>query len=331
MLPAAGPDRRAAAHGRRRLDRRRQVDAGQLAGRGRVSEPGVLRPTTRSPVLVHNPDDADWFDQERILPDLARTSRATADPGALQLVAADGDARGPGHPGRARHRLGRVERNRSLAAQLLAAADLWLFVTSAARYADQVPWDFLKRPPSAAPRSPSCSTGPRPARSPRSAATWPGCSTTRGLQGLAAVHRRRGAGWTSTGLLPPTPSRTSAAGSTARRRRRGARTAWCGRRSTARCAPIGPTHLRRRRRAARRRPTCARGCERDVDDAYDRPSPRSTSGSADGTLLRGEVLARWQEFVGTGELLRALETEGRAGCATGSPTRSRASRSRPSG
>ncbi len=32
-----------------------------------------------------------------------------------------------------------------LAAQLLAAADLWLFVTSAARYADQVPWDFLRK------------------------------------------------------------------------------------------------------------------------------------------------------------------------------------------
>ncbi len=38
-----------------------------------------------------------------------------------------------------------MERNRSLAAQLLAAADLWLFVTSAARYADQVPWGFLKQ------------------------------------------------------------------------------------------------------------------------------------------------------------------------------------------
>jgi hypothetical protein len=36
----------------------------------------------------------------------------------------------------------------------------------------------------------------------------------------------------------------------------------------------------------------------EVDDA-----------SADGTLLRGEVLARWQEFVGTGELLRSLETK----------------------
>ena len=44
-----------------------------------------------------------------------------------------------------------------------------------------------------------------------------------------------------------------------------------------------------------------------------RPRPttrRSTAiaqASADGTLLRGEVLARWQEFVGTGELLKSLE------------------------
>ena len=28
---------------------------------------------------------------------------------------------------------------------------------------------------------------------------------------------------------------------------------------------------------------------------------------ADGTLLRGEVLARWQEFVGTGELMKSIE------------------------
>ncbi|HYN95810.1 MAG TPA: ABC transporter, partial [Pilimelia sp.] len=36
-------------------------------------------------------------------------------------------------------------------------------------------------------------------------------------------------------------------------------------------------------------------------------------GLRDGTLLRGEVLARWQEFVGTGELLRTLEARiGRA-------------------
>src|SRR6476620_5622166 len=43
----------------------------------RVTEPGVLRPTTRSPVLVHHPDDAHWFGQDRILPDLERTDRPT--------------------------------------------------------------------------------------------------------------------------------------------------------------------------------------------------------------------------------------------------------------
>ena len=37
------------------------------------------------------------------------------------------------------------ERNRVLAAHLLAAADLWLFVTTAARYADAVPWGLLRQ------------------------------------------------------------------------------------------------------------------------------------------------------------------------------------------
>src|SRR5437868_15000742 len=41
----------------------------------RVTEPGVLRPTTRSPVLVHNPADAGWFGQDRLLPDLERVQR----------------------------------------------------------------------------------------------------------------------------------------------------------------------------------------------------------------------------------------------------------------
>jgi hypothetical protein len=46
----------------------------------------------------------------------------------------------------------------------------------------------------------------------------------------------------------------------------------------------------------------------DVGQAYDRAAREVDDASADGSLLRGEVLARWQEFVGTGELLRSLET-----------------------
>ncbi len=37
-----------------------------------VSLPGILRPTTRSPVLVHHPDDVAWFAGQRVLPGLAR-------------------------------------------------------------------------------------------------------------------------------------------------------------------------------------------------------------------------------------------------------------------
>ena len=37
-----------------------------------------------------------------------------------------------------------VRANRDLATQLLSAADLWLFVTTAARYADAVPWELLR-------------------------------------------------------------------------------------------------------------------------------------------------------------------------------------------
>ena len=76
-----------------------------LVGR-RVTEPGVLRPTTRSPVLVHNPADVDWFAKERILPGLARTPRATGDPG--RPAAGRGRQRpgGSRDPRRAGHRLG---------------------------------------------------------------------------------------------------------------------------------------------------------------------------------------------------------------------------------
>jgi hypothetical protein len=45
------------------------------------------------------------------------------------------------------------------------------------------------------------------------------------------------------------------------------------------------------------------------DQAYSDALDRALVATADGTLMRGEILARWQEFVGTGELLRSLETK----------------------
>ena len=272
----------------------------------RVTEPGVLRPTTRSPVLVHNPADADWFDQDRILPDLARTSRATGDPGALQLVpseqvpvglaildAPDIDSV--------------EERNRTLAAQLLAAADLWLFVTSAARYADQVPWDFLK---AAADRSTAVAvvldrTPPEAVE--EVSGHLARMLSTRGLRDSPLFTVVEGP-VDDDGLLP--------AASVAEIR------SWLdllAADADARTAVVKQTLDGAIRSLARRTHVVADATAEqaamgtrlrlDVEKAYDEAIARVDEASADGTLLRGEVLARWQEFVGTGELLRSLETK----------------------
>jgi hypothetical protein len=45
----------------------------------------------------------------------------------------------------------------------------------------------------------------------------------------------------------------------------------------------------------------------DVDRAFDEALTAVVESTRDGTLLRGEVLARWQDFVGTGEFFRNLE------------------------
>nr|WP_197972501.1 MULTISPECIES: dynamin family protein [Streptomyces] len=125
-----------------------------LVGR-RVSEAGVLRPTTRTPVLVCHPEDHHWFSGMRVLPDLARVwvpqqesdddlllpggnparvlrieSAETLPRGLALLDAPDIDSL--------------VADNRTLAAELICAADIWIMVTTAARYADAVPWHLLR-------------------------------------------------------------------------------------------------------------------------------------------------------------------------------------------
>jgi hypothetical protein len=276
-----------------------------LVGR-RVSEPGVLRPTTRSPVLVHHPDDARWFEDGRILPGLDRTTRTTPDPGALQLVA---DPEVP--QGLALLDAPDIdsveERNRTLATELLAAADLWLFVTTAARYADQVPWGFLT---TAAERSAAVAivldrTAPSAVEEVRSHLAR--MLTAHGM-GESPLFTVTEGDVTPDGLLPA--DRVAQISS------------WLDTLATdaaARSAVVRQTlegavqSLARRTQqvvdaAGEQLSTSAR-LRADVDRAYDEAVARVDDASADGSLLRGEVLARWQEFVGTGELLRTLETK----------------------
>ncbi len=103
-----------------------------MVGRA-VSATGVLRPTTRRPLAIAHPDDAG----AQLLPGMAArgafdlVTDAAIGHGLVLVDAPDFDS---------------VEReNRALAVELLEAADLVVFVTTAARYADQVPWAVLGR------------------------------------------------------------------------------------------------------------------------------------------------------------------------------------------
>lgn len=51
-----------------------------LVGR-KVSEAGVLRPTTRTPVLICHPEDHHWFSGMRVLPHLTRARPVRREPG----------------------------------------------------------------------------------------------------------------------------------------------------------------------------------------------------------------------------------------------------------
>ena len=88
------------------------------------------------------PGGMSWFSQANVLPSLTRTTGASSDTRTLQVVSAQ--ALTPGLALLDAPDIDSVvDANRQLAAQLLAAADLWLFVTTAARYADAVPWELL--------------------------------------------------------------------------------------------------------------------------------------------------------------------------------------------
>ena len=293
-----------------------------LVGR-RVSEPGVLRPTTRSPVLVLNPEDKAWFAGNRILPGLSRTTGTTGTAGTPET---SGTPAGPGMGGTRINSLrlttdetvplglalldapdldSVVTENREMAEQLLAAADLWLFVTSAARYADAVPWGFLQK---AVERTVAVAlvldrVAPRAIE--EISTHLREMLTEHGL-GHAPLFVVPEEPLDDHGLLPLTtvmPLRI-----------------WLGNLaadSAARAAVVRQTLEGAIAHLIGRTPSLISAHEEqleaigrlrtDADRIYRAAGAGVTEGTADGSMLRGEVLARWQEFVGTGELLRSLE------------------------
>jgi hypothetical protein len=199
-----------------------------------------------------------------------------------------------------------VSANRALAGQLLSAADLWLFVTTAARYADAVPWELLRQasdrgtavaivldrvPPEAMSdirshlahmlREQGLSTAP----------IFGIPEATLGPQGrLPEGDVARLRSW-----LTALASDSRARGVIVRQTLEGALASLDDR------AALLVTASEHQAEALAR-------LERAAEDAYAAALQNVEQGMTDGTLLRGEVLARWQEYVGTGEFFKQVES-----------------------
>jgi energy-coupling factor transporter ATP-binding protein EcfA2 len=269
-----------------------------------VSPAGVLRPTTRAPLLAFHPDDLEWFQTPRVLPGLPRASRGEAQPGTLQLAPTDSLPQG----------LALLDspdidsvlaENRALANQLLAAADGWLFITTAARYADAVPWEFLR---SARDRGTTLSLVLN--RVPEDAGrevpahlrqmledeglpeaevlVVPETTLAEGLIPAPALAPVRG--W-----LDDLAADAQARAALVRRTLRGALASLPARAAVVEAAVVQQLSAAAELRA-------------EADAAYAAAGQEVEAALRSGSLLRGEVLARWHEVIGTGDAMRALET-----------------------
>ena len=269
-----------------------------------VSAPGVIRPTTRSPVLVHHPDEAAWFGADRILPGLARSTDRVADARTLQLVPEPTLPRGLAILD-APDVDSVVAENRALAAQLLAAADLWLFVTSAARYADAVPWDYLR------------SAAARDAVVAVVLDRVPPAAISEVPVHLGQMMGQRGLGGSplfavpetavdDAGLLPDAavaPIRgwlAELARDAASRRAVVLQTLDGAIRSLVAASP-------QIAQAVTDQGNAIQTLRQDAEQSYAEAVRTVAVQTADGSMLRGEVLERWHDFVGTGEFFRAVE------------------------
>ena len=279
-----------------------------------VSATGIRRPTTNSPVLACHPDDMRWFAENVFLPTMPRVrQQGLAMPGRdglLVLAASEGMPQGvavldtPDIDSV-------VKAHHEFAHQFLDASDLWLFVTTARRYADAAVWDMLKDA-----RDRGAALAIALSRVPAGA----GSELIAHFEAMLEVNGLRDV---RRFIIPETvitdaqlPAAVAAPvkdwlADTARRDDR-------------RVAVLTQTMSGVLDTFRDRVPGLAgqvaeqlvlRDQLRDiVETAYTSGLAGLDEATADGSLLYGEVLARWQDFAGTGDVLRTLQVRrGRGG------------------
>ncbi|ROZ63090.1 ABC transporter [Kocuria soli] len=303
-----------------------------LVGRP-VTRAGAVRPTTRQPMLIHHPLDGAAFEGTRVLPHLARVrGQLTGSVGAGGASSGEGPESTGGdtrtNAAEPTHSLVLLadsgmdrgialldapdidsvsEENRRLAAQLLAAADLWLFTTTANRYADAVPWELLVE------------AGRRDITVAVVLDRVPDGVADEILPDLQRMLTEHGLGEAPVFVIPEAPLNAAGMLPTGTVDRLRTWLADLAADSAARAEVARRTVGGALRQVADRgvdiaddvaeQESVAGQLRADVVEAHERALQEIIASTKDGSLLRDEVLARWQDFVGTGEFFRGLEAQ----------------------
>ena len=273
--------------------------------RADVSPSGVLRPTTRAPVLICHPDDESWFLSADVLPELARVTGdgaasgqalrlkpvSTFSPGLALIDAPDIDSV--------------EEANRDLATQLLASADLWLFVTTAVRYADAVPWEFLHRAQARGTELAIIINRVPPGADAEIVPHLRSMLDAARLTDIAIYPIGEHAlvdGRIVDEAISDIRSMLDAVAGDAERRAEIVRATLDGALASI-AARVDQVHA-----AAASQDAAADALRLAMERVYADVRTSIENELSGGSMLRGEVLDRWQELIGTGELMRAVQS-----------------------
>lgn len=278
-----------------------------------LTQSGAIRPTTRHPVLLYRAEDEAALAPDRFLPTLPRTrvQKGEGLPGADPLVP---QALVPVPTAALPCGIALIdapdidsvsEENRTLAKELLSAADLWLFVTTANRYADAVPWELLH---AAAARSIAIAVVLN--RVPEGDEEAIETDLRRMLReaGIEAVlihtvteQPRDERGLINPISLAPLTLWIRELGADAPARAAIARTTLAGTVETL------ARNLRTLALEQERQQASHHALTLVAAEEYEKALTSIDAALSDGSLLRGEVLSRWHDFVGTGDFFRSLD------------------------
>ena len=283
-----------------------------------LTQSGAIRPTTRHPVLLHRAEDEAALSPERFLPTLPRTRTSGMNAGSQALPGLDpkiARALIPITTSALPQGIALIdapdidsvsEENRILAKELLSAADLWLFVTTANRYADAVPWELLHQ---AAARSIAIVVVLNRVPEGDEEAIEKDLRRMLDEAGIHAVliHTVTEQPRDESGMLAP----VSLAPLTLWIRELGADAparAAIARQTLAGAVETLAGNLQVLAAEQARQQVAHQSLAAIAAEEYEDALTTIDGALSDGSLLRGEVLSRWHDFVGTGDFFRSLDS-----------------------